>query len=368
MKRVLLFNFREKLGYEEISLERKKVDIPESLKVRDVEIEENINFEYRVVLPSDGVAEGLSKRYSRVIILFHGLNERSWDKYIPWANYLSTHTRVPVLLFPIAFHINRSPHIWSEPRAMQSLVNIQKEHNNSSDRVYNNQNLTFVNYALSTRIKASPYRFYLGGRETVFNVCQLISEIKSGLSPIFTKKCKVDIFSYSIGSLLSQVLLMANPFNYFPDTKLFMFCGGALFSEMNGNSRMIMDRDSFEMLNYYYSKKFINDNRVSYRAKDSIYKAFVAHIDKEVMQRERENFYKKNRNRIKAISLKKDIVIPTSGIKHALGSTWKSCLKELDFPFKYSHEAPFPAIEKGGSLELEYWFHRVFTQAVQFLK
>ena len=275
---------------------------------------------------------------------------------------------MPVVLFPISMHINRSPLSWSDPRAMQKLVSLEKERDKREGRIESNQNLTFVNYALSTRIKSDPYRFYLAGRETVLNICQLMEEIREGRSTLFKRECAVNIFSYSIGSLLSQVLLMANPYGYFSESKLFMFCGGSLFGEMNGNSRMIMDRASFEILNHYYRNQFIYEYIPSKAEVDNIDNAFLAHIDKEFRQKERYSFYEKAHKRIKAISLKKDIVIPSSGIKNAMGSIWKKCLKELDFPFKYSHEAPFPTLEKGASTELNYWFQKVFSPAAQFLK
>lgn len=360
-----LFRFQEKLRDKNTVLKKEKIDVLESLQMNGSEIEENINFEYRVILPS----EEIEKKYSSAIFLFHGLNERNWDKYIPWANYLSQNTKVPIVLFPISLHINRSPQSWSNPRMMQKLVSIEKEIEEKEGRVCSNQNLTFVNFALSTRIKANPFRFYLAGRETILNVCQLMEEILDGNSPIFKKECIVNIFSYSIGSLLSQVLLMANPNGYFSKSKLFMFCGGSLFGEMNGNSRLIMDKASFEALNHYYRNQFICEYIPTKVNVDSIDNAFLAHIDREYRQRERFSFYKQAQKRIRAISLKKDIVIPSSGIKNALGSIWKKCLVELDFPFKYSHEAPFPTMEKGGSLdELDYWFENVFAQAALFLK
>lgn len=389
-----LFRFQEKLGYAEVFLKREKINSVESLNrvagslnTNDNEIRENIDFEYKVLLPDNKLTQEKpeshsstqsatqpatqSEKYASAIILFHGLNERYWDKYIPWAQYLCTHTQMPVVLFPISMHINRSPQSWSNPRTMQKLVSLEKEREDKEDKegkTSSNQNLTFVNYALSTRIKANPYRFYLAGRETVLNVCQLMEEIREGRSPIFSKECIVNIFSYSIGSLLSQVLLMSNPYGYFSESKLFMFCGGALFGEMNGNSRMIMDKASFEILNHYYRNQFIFEYIPSKADVDNIDNAFLAHIDKEFRQKERYEFYKKAYKRISAISLKKDIVIPTSGIKNAMGSIWKKCLKELDFPFKYSHEAPFPTLEKGASTELDYWFHQVFSHAAQFLK
>lgn len=146
-----------------------------------------------------------------------------------------------------------------------------------------------------------------------------------------------------------------------------MFCGGSLFGEMNGNSRMIMDKVSFNLLNSYYRNQFIYEY-IPKEKVDNIDEAFLAHIDKELKQKERYAFYKKAQNRIRAISLKNDVVIPSSGIRNAMGSIWKSCLKELDFPFKYSHQAPFPTIGKGGSCELDYWFDKVFSDAALFLK
>jgi hypothetical protein len=47
--------------------------------IADSEINENREFRYPVFLP-----EGY-KQTNRAIILLHGLNEKSWDKYLPWA-------------------------------------------------------------------------------------------------------------------------------------------------------------------------------------------------------------------------------------------------------------------------------------------
>jgi hypothetical protein len=72
-----------------------------------------------------------------------------------------------------------------------------------------------------------------------------MNEIRRGKHPLLAKSCKVDIFAYSIGALMSQVLLSSDVEGHFDHSKLFMFCGGALFNEMNGSSRMIMDGDTF---------------------------------------------------------------------------------------------------------------------------
>jgi hypothetical protein len=75
------------------------------LKSDDSSISENISFSYPVFIPED-------KTSRKAILLFHGLNERSWVKYLVWAYWLSELTGSYVVLFPISFHINRSPSSW----------------------------------------------------------------------------------------------------------------------------------------------------------------------------------------------------------------------------------------------------------------
>jgi hypothetical protein len=40
----------------------------------------------------------------------------------------------------------------------------------------------------------------------------------------------------------------------------------------------------------------------------------------------------------------------------------------MDFPFKYSHEIPFPFERKEDLPEVNNWFGQVFSQAARFLK
>ncbi|MFA6334374.1 MAG: DUF6051 family protein [Bacteroidales bacterium] len=355
------FTFEEVLGRGEIISDMKKLITPSFFKKSDDNIAENLSFEYPIVEPENSriLIQG---KHTSVILLFHGLNERSWDKYYSWAEFIANNTGKPVLLFPIAFHINRSPKEWSNPRAMQPYVVNELAH---APKPFH---LTFLNFALSVRIKADPYRFYLAGRETVNNVCQLIGQIKKGDHPFIDKTASIDIFAYSIGALLSQVMLFANPNNYFTNSRLFMFCGGSLFNQMNGDSKMIMDRDSFGTLLDYYKNRFIFYKHESRLKGDLLELAFVSHIDYSLNREYRESFYEEYSPRIRAISLKKDKVIPTNGIKSALGIEHYNCLEELDFPFEYSHEIPFPADgPKVEPKERIYWFEKVFSKASDFL-
>ena len=208
-------------------------------------IQEDKDFTY-VIFTSSGKA-----KRSQAIILLHGLNERTWEKYLTWAEYLCEQTDKPVILFPIAFHMNRTPSQWSNPRTTLSWVNQRKKEMDDPS------NATFANVTLSSRLSRNPLRFYASGRESVFNLWQLVYEIKSGQHPFFKDDTQINLFAYSIGALLSQVLLLANPERMFSDTRLFMFCGGSIFSEMDGNARDIMDKQAFEVIQDYYSQDFL---------------------------------------------------------------------------------------------------------------
>ncbi len=355
------FTFEETLGKGEIIKDMRKCITPSFFNTTDDKISENLSFEYPIVEPENS-QRLIQGKYNSVILLFHGLNERNWDKYYSWAEYIANHTGKPVLMFPIAFHMNRSPKEWSNPRAMQPFVINELSHTPQPFH------LTFLNFALSLRIKADPFRFYLAGRETINNVCQLMGQIRRGDHPLIDSAASVDIFAYSIGALMSQVMLLANPQNYFTKSRLFMFCGGSLFNQMNGESKMIMDRDSFRALLDYYRNRFIFYKYENRLKGDLLELAFVSHIDYSVNREYREDFYEEFGPRIKVISLKGDKVIPTSGIKSALGKEHLNCLEELDFPFEYSHEIPFPADGPKVDPKIKrYWFEKVFAKASDFL-
>ena len=353
-----IVDFEEHLGASEIRNRRIGILSPEHLAQPDNEIEENLKFTYRVVRSDSFDRDGEGKS-SSVILMLHGLNERSWDKYMPWAEFLAESTGKSVVLFPISLHMDRSPLFWSDSRKMQKLVYIEREKRSEAE------NLTYVNYAISSRLKADPYRFYLSGRESVWNICQLMEEIKLGKNELISSTASVDIFGYSIGAMLAQVLMMSNPEHYFSNSKMFMFCGGSLFSEMNGSSKKIMDRESFASIQNYYTKLFKRESR---RIKDYIEEVFMSHLSADMFRILREGFYRRNSDRVMAISLKRDTVMPTSGIRMAMeGCDTSTHLEEFDFPFNYSHEAPFPNNVRKDS-EASSWFDKVFSKAAVFFK
>lgn len=362
---ILPFRFVQTSYEEEINALQRELSTTAFCSVTDDCIDENQCFNYTIFTPDR------AEKQDKAILLLHGLNERSWDKYFAWAEYLVEQTGRPVILFPIAFHMNRSPLTWNNPRMILPWVSLRKKEVNGL------VNSTFANVALSYRISKQPLRFYVSGLQSVYNVQQLVSEIKSGAHPLFAEGASVNIFAYSIGAFLSQIMLLANTEGMFSDTKLFMFCGGSIFSEMNGNARDILDKDAFDRLMTYYQTDFLQLRERQGIASGfpcgienlsaALYRAFRMMILPEEMRTERESFFQSACQRIRAISLKRDVVIPTGGVIKALGASSRKILQELDFPFKYSHQTPFPFRASKDREAVNRAFGHVFGQVAEFL-
>jgi hypothetical protein len=348
------FSFRQEMGKEDMASLQNNIPITAFCSETDNSILENQYFQYIVFNP-----KGMSNS-SNAILLMHGLNERTWDKYLTWAEYLTEKCGRPVILFPIAFHINRTPSLWSAPRWIMPWAAKRKE------EIAGLANCSFFNAALSSRLSMSPSRFYISGRESIYNIWQLMMEIRDGKHPIFSKDCSLDIFAYSIGALLSQVLLMSNPGELFTDAKLFTFCGGSIFECMNGNAKDIMDQEAFEKIHNYYLGQFLNSSF----SDDAVEKAFKAMISVDYMKNERESFFSKAKNRIKMILLNKDSVVPVDGARKAVGEVNSSgMVEEMDFPYQYNHQAPFPlSFSSHANADVAtICFRSVFDKAAAFL-
>jgi pimeloyl-ACP methyl ester carboxylesterase len=326
--------------------------------VPDEAIIENKSFTYYIF------ENGAKSKYRKAIILLHGLNERSWDKYLAWAFYLAEKTGHPVILFPIAFHMNRSPEAWGNPRLMQPLHNLRKQ-------IYGDDSFsTFANVALSERLTGDPFRFFTSGQQSAADLVKLSRQINFGEHPLFEKAAIVNVFAYSIGAFLAQILFLANPEELFSKSKLFLFCGGAFFNEMNGVSKLIMDKVAFTQLRNLYLDEINQKYRGSESLADSMNKtllgqAFLAMLAPGIMQNFRETRFQEIRNNIQAIALVNDNVIPANKIVNALGGGTE--VEILDFPFGYSHETPFPLRNSLLFRKVDEAFKKVFSKAAHFL-
>jgi pimeloyl-ACP methyl ester carboxylesterase len=327
---------------------------------KDTMITENRDFSYPVFSPANTNSD-------KVILLLHGLNERSWIKYLVWAYYLAQNTDSWVILFPISFHINRSPSSWKDPRAM---IPFMKDRNSSIGEINKS---SFANIALSNRLTEDPLRFFKSGHQTTSDLVKLLSSVRDGKHEIIPCTNKFNVFAYSIGAFLAEIILMGNPANLFSESKLFIFCGGSVFSNMQGSSKLIMDSVAFDRVYNFYLNDFEKtltgkSPLVEFLRSNQIGMAFRSMIDLGRLKIFRENILKNLKDQIHSLSLLKDSVIPCKGVISTLGNyPEKSIVDVWDFPYTYTHENPFPILEFPLSKKVDYWFERVFAEATMFL-
>ncbi|MCB9016380.1 MAG: hypothetical protein H6541_11335 [Lentimicrobiaceae bacterium] len=322
----------------------------------DHQISENCTFTYPVFTP-----EG-QHSFSNALILLHGLNERNWTKYLPWAQKLAENLHRPVILFPISFHMNRSPSDWSNPRLMSAMLPGTRLRN------HRNHSSTFVNLALSLRLSLQPLRFFTSGSQSARDLEILINAIQTGQHPLFEKGAHVDFFAYSIGAFLAQIMMLTYGESMLSDSRLFMFCGGAPFSSMNGVSKLIMDEEAFLRLRFFYLHQYEREIRSKGSFSNLVQSqpasgAFRAMLDASILSEWRKDRFHKMENRIKAIALKRDKVIPPAGIAELLNSKQ---LQVIDYASDYTHENPFPLT--GNQDLVNYHFDMIFDSAIAFLK
>jgi hypothetical protein len=312
---------------------------PESLKHGDVDILENREFTYALFKKEQ------PERADGVILLLHGLNERSWEKYLPWAHTLVERTGKAVLLFPIAFHMNRAPSAWGEPRAMNGVSALRRGHSRPI------LNSSFANAAISSRLEAIPQRFFWSGLQTFNDIVSLIAGIRNGEHALIAPDAGFDIFAYSIGSFLSEILMLANPHGFFEQSKLFMFCGGPTLDRMAPNSKFILDSDATIALYSFYTERLEAelrlDPRIAHYFSDAhgagpVFRMLLSY-QKNKQQRERR--FRELETQLHAVALAKDDVIPPNEVLNTLKGDFRdigSTVEILDFPYPYTHINPFP--------------------------
>ena len=331
------------------------------LDVADREIAENATFRYHVFAPSGG------GRSSGMILLFHGFNERHWDKYLPWAAKLVESTGKAVVLFPIAFLMNRSPDSWSDTRLMHAASRRRRaEYPDVIDS-------SLLNAAISTRLQRNPQRFIWSGLQTYYDVVEFLGSCQRGEHPLFESAVRVDIMSYSIGCFLSEVLLLANPSGYFSDSRVFMFCGGPVFNRISAVSKFILDSEAnvrlYSFLVEHLESHIRHDPKLSQYLNTESGIAFRSMLNYKRMGDFRESKLRTMSDRISAIALARDEIIPNYEVENTLKGRNRDIpvvVETVDFPYPYRHEDPFPAHEAIVA-EVDEQFLRVFEKICGFL-
>jgi len=334
----------------------------EMLYVHDADVKDNISFKYHVFSPIG------TEKTKNIVLMFHGFNEKHWHKYLPWAKHIVDSTGKTVVLFPIAFHMNRAPQEWSDTRLMFEVSNRRREL--FPDIIHS----TLSNAAISTRLHTKPQRFAWSGLQTYYDIIQFMDEYKSGLHPFIAPDAEVDLFAYSIGAFLAEVMMMTNHQNYFKKSKLVMFCGGPVFNRLSPVSKFILDSQANVAL---YS--YIIEHLDSHLKKDEKLRFFLSErpegvsfrsmLSYGVMSDLREERLRCLSDRLLAIGLKQDTVVPPYEIINTLQGKYRDIptrVDVLDLPYPYKHEDPFPVLEKISD-DVDAGFRRVFDTIGKFL-
>jgi len=332
------------------------------LYIHDTDVKDNISFVYHVFSPAGCV------KADKIVLMLHGFNEKYWHKYLPWAKYIVDMTGKTVVLFPIAFHMNRAPQEWSDTRLMYEVSCRRKEL--FPDIIQSSMS----NVAISTRLHTKPERFIWSGLQAYHDVIQLMNEFKSGLHPFISPDAEVDLFAYSIGAFLAEILMITNHLNYFDKSKLVMFCGGPVFNRLSPVSKFIIDSQANVTL---YS--YIIEHLDSHLKKNEKLRHYLCDFPEGISFRSMLNYglmsdFREERlrnicHRLLAVALKQDMVVPPYEVANTLQGKYRDIPVRVDvhdLPYPYRHEDPFPALEKISDA-VDTGFKNVFAPICKFL-
>jgi hypothetical protein len=336
---------------------------PDSLCIEDARVPENCEFRYLLYSPaSGGKAHG-------VIILLHGLNERTWDKYLPWAATLALRTGKAVLMFPIAFHMDRAPVEWDATRVMHRVAGMRQAHSPTI------ANSTLCNAAISARLESIPQRFFWSGLQTLDDLLDLIEAIRAGDHPHIAPDAEVDFFAYSIGAFLAEILLMADPEGRLAQARLLAFCGGPTLDRMYPNSRYIMDSDAAIALASFFVERLESELKAHgrlahyFRGGHAAGRSFELMLSARKRRPEREQAFRVLGGRVRAIALQADDVVPPSDVLDTLRGGFRDIpipVEVLHFPYPYTHMVPFPT-SRVRPADVDAAFDAVFERAAAHL-
>jgi len=332
---------------------------PAALAQRIVEqdlVPENECFEYQVVTPPRR-----QPPYDKAIVLLHGLNERRWDRYLPWAAALVERLQRPVFLFPIAFHMQRAPDVWSDPHAMYGVSLLRRRQNVGSS--------SFANAALSTRLHSHPERFYWSGFRTIVDLSQLARSIAGENDPLLVPNASLDLFGYSIGAFLSLVLLSSATTGPLAQARLFCFCGGCTLADCNPVSKEILDEAGASALRECFDHGLdrtlaSHPDMASSFSGDSVGRCFHALLHPDRLSHLRARQLALLSDRIAALALRQDQVMPAPAISRTFEEA-HARFDSAEFEFSCGHTQPFGS--RLDNPESTRAFNTVFDRAAQWL-
>jgi len=285
------------------------------------------------------------------LVLLHGLNEKSWKKYWPWAVRLAELTGRTVVLFPLAYHMNRAPANWADPRSMRGVV---KERQQLFPHL---SNLSFANVALSQRLQFAPELFVKSGQQSLADLQTLLRQIRQGLHPWLVADAPVDFFAYSIGATLAEAALMDDREKLFQESRAVLFCGGTTLDRANPVSKAILDSEAALSLKQFFQSPIEACRALSAEQKQS--------LGALLMKKKTEPDWKKLHGRTLVLGLESDTVFSGDALRETFSEEAVD-MEIFDTPYAAKHENPFAMDQKspgnGGSL-----FTKIMQSAADFI-
>lgn len=211
----------------------------------DHRVDSNLSFAFPFFLPG-------SQPYDECLVLGHGFNEAAYIKLFPWAYCLCKEMCIPVVIFPLAFHMNRRPASW---KTMMRPAYRARMH------VVGNRCFSPFNAVVSQRISEAPERFFRGALQSYWDVMDLISEIGQGELEVpyggktirpFRRGAKIHFLGYSISGYLYLAFLLIHAQGLLDDSRCLLFSSCTLWEDMDPVSVLVIDREAYEKATDFY--------------------------------------------------------------------------------------------------------------------
>jgi hypothetical protein len=298
----------------------------------DCDIKENLDFRYPFLR---ALQKGPAEKSKHLIVLLHGLNERSYSKYVPWAYQLWRSTGAAVALFPLSFHVNRVHAPWG--RTLESHLSRRKQ-------VPGNENVHPYNCVLSERLEQRPERFFWGGVQSYGDVVELVRGIREGKHPYVDAHAQIDLLGYSAGGYLALGLMLGDEGGLFETSRCVVFESGAAMRSTHLSSRLIMDlacEVALMKLYVRFTSRMANPRLAHWLADHEEGRWFRAMFGEEKERARLEARLKAISSRLLAISNTNDDVIPAGAVFNTLRGKHRDTGVKVEELTLGVHEHPF---------------------------
>lgn len=301
--------------------------------LRDCDVAENLEFRYPLLRAR--ALGGAGARARHLILVLHGLNERSFTKYVPWAYQLWRSTGAAVALFPLSFHVNRVAPRWGR-EIDRHLARRRK--------VPRNENVHAFNCVISERLDAHPERFFWGGLQSYGDVVDLVRQVRRGEHPHVDPGARIDLLGYSAGGYLALALLLVNEGGLFEGSRAAIFESGAALRATNMSSRYIIDHAcevSLMKLYVRFTGRLANPRLSHWLSEHAVGRWFRALCGEESERPRLEARLRELSPRLLGLSNRNDEVIPAGAMLNTLQGLHRDTGVRVEELALGVHEHPF---------------------------